>query len=346
MNSRQRSTHYIGEHSIVVSDGEVIAPGPGAVRLDVAYTGICGTDLHILHGAMDHRVRQPAIIGHEMSGRIAAVGDGVEGWTIGDPVTVMPLVWCGTCPACLRGHPHICHQLIFVGIDAPGSLQSSWTVPAELLVRLPGGLPLDHAALVEPTAVAVHDVRRAALAAGEKVVIVGAGPVGLLIGLVSRSVGAEVVMLEVSPERRAIAATTGLTVLDPAHTDPVAFVNEWTQNAGADVTFEVSGSAAGVDAATKVLAVRGRLVMVAIHPAAREVDVFRVFWRELTILGARVYERRDFDTAVELLHDGEIPAAVLISQIVPIDLVADAFDALSQGSAVKVLIDCQADSAR
>jgi 2-desacetyl-2-hydroxyethyl bacteriochlorophyllide A dehydrogenase len=229
-----------------------------------------------------------------------------------------------------------------MGIDSPGSLQSSWTVPADVLVRLPDELGLKQAALVEPTAVAVHDVRRAAIAAGDKVVVVGAGPIGLLIGAVCRTLGADVLMLEVSAERRATATKVGLHVLDPAQTDPVAFVNEWTGDAGADAAFEVSGSATGVEAASHVLAVRGRLVMVAIHPTPREVDLFRVFWRELVIVGARVYQRSDFETAIQLLHDGAIPTEALISRVVPIDDVADAFEALTRGSVVKVLVDCRA----
>jgi 2-desacetyl-2-hydroxyethyl bacteriochlorophyllide A dehydrogenase len=341
--SAPRSAKYVGDQSLLVGDGEVVTPRAGEVRLDVAYTGICGTDLHILHGAMDHRVRRPAVIGHEMSGRIAELGPGVHEWAIGDRITVMPLEWCGNCPACQRGHSHICQRLTFVGIDAPGSMQSSWTVPAGLLVRLPDGLALEHATLAEPTAVAVHDVRRATLVAGEKVVVVGAGPVGMLVGLVSRTVGADVVLLEVSAERRKVAAQIGLTVLDPAQIDPGAYVDEWTDNAGADVAFEVSGSAAGVDVATQVLGVRGRLVMVGIHSAPREIDLFRLFWRELTILGARVYQRPDFEQAMQLLRDGEIPADALISRVVPLDHVAEAFEALTQGSVVKVLVDCRAD---
>ena len=327
---------------MVVGDVEIVAPGAGEVRLDVAYTGICGTDLHILDGEMDQRVRPPAVVGHEMSGRIAEIGPGITGWAVGDPVTVMPLRWCGKCPACMRGHNHICQQLNFMGIDSPGSLQSSWTVPTDVLLRLPDGLALEQAALVEPTAVAVHDVRRAAIAAGEKVVVVGAGPIGLLIGAVSRTLGAEVLMLEVSAERRATATEVGLRVLDPARTDAVAFVNDWTGNAGADVAFEVSGSAAGVEAATHVLAVRGRLVIVAIHSTPREVDLFRLFWRELVIVGARVYQRPDFETAIQLLNDGEIPTETMISRVVSLDDVADAFAALARGSVVKVLVDCRA----
>src|SRR3954451_10059500 len=163
-----RSALYEGNQTFTVVERPVVAPGPGQVRIAVAYTGICGTDLHIRHGAMDHRVHMPDVIGHEMSGRVAEVGAGVDGWAVGDPVTVMPLRWCGKCPACLAGNSHICHQLNFVGIDSPGSMQSSLTVPADLLVRLPETLTLRHAALVEPTAVAVHDVYRAGLRRGER----------------------------------------------------------------------------------------------------------------------------------------------------------------------------------
>ena len=336
-----RSARYAGNRTMIVADEPLQPPGPGQVRIDVAYTGICGTDLHILHGAMDHRVGKHAVIGHEMSGRIAEIGPGVAGWSLDDPVTVMPLDWCGECPACQRGHQHICQRLNFVGIDSAGSMQGSWTVPAALVVRLPQDLPLPRAALVEPTAVAVHDVRRGDLRPGERAIVVGGGPVGLLVALVSQSVGADVIVVEVNPVRRAVAAELGLTVLDPDHDDLPGHVDRWTGGAGADVAFEVSGSAAGVNAATALLAVRGRLVMVAIHSAPREVDLFRFFWRELTLLGARVYQRPDFDRAVELIHTGVIPADRLISRILPIDDVADAFDILADGSAVKVLLDCR-----
>src|SRR5215218_5955580 len=110
-----RSAQYVGNSTLTVVDREWEPTAPEQVRIDVAYTGICGTDLHILHGAMDHRVTRPAVIGHEMSGRIAAVGTGVTDWAVGDPVTVMPLAWCGSCPACRAGHHHICHHLNFVG---------------------------------------------------------------------------------------------------------------------------------------------------------------------------------------------------------------------------------------
>jgi 2-desacetyl-2-hydroxyethyl bacteriochlorophyllide A dehydrogenase len=337
---KTRRATYVGNRTFTVSDGPTVAPDAGQVRIDVAYTGICGTDLHIQHGNMDHRVTMPAVIGHEMSGRIAQIGPDVSGWTVGDPVTVMPLRWCGECPACQRGFQHICQRLDFLGIDSPGSMQTSWTVPSDLLVRLPSDLPLTVAALVEPTAVAVHDVRRGEVRAAEQVLVVGGGPVGLLVAMTAQATGADVLVVEPDPRRRALADSIGLTALDPAD-DVTAAVEAWTAGAGVDVAFEVSGSAGGVTTATHALRARGRLVMVAIHPNPREVDLFRVFWRELTILGARVYERRDFEAAVQMLATSEIPAAALISDVVGIDSVADAFTALASGGAMKVLVDCQ-----
>jgi (R,R)-butanediol dehydrogenase / meso-butanediol dehydrogenase / diacetyl reductase len=335
-----RSAQYLGDRTFAVADTEPDPPGPGMVRIDVAYTGICGTDLHIAHGAMDHRVSVPAVIGHEMSGRIGEVGAGVEGWAVGDPVTVMPLAWCGQCPACLAGHSHVCHRLVFIGIDSTGAMQNSWTVPAGVLVRLPADLPLDEAALIEPTAVAVHDVRRSRLAVGEYAVVIGAGPVGLLIAKVAQAAGADVLVLELDPHRRAVAATLGLSTVDPAGTDVAQLVRDRTGGAGAAVAFEVSGSASGVRAASDVLAVRGRLVVVAIHPKGCEVDLHRVFWRELELIGVRVYERADFEEAVRLVAGKVVPAGRLISRVVPLEQVAEAFSALESGGMVKVLIDC------
>ncbi|SDK58552.1 zinc-binding dehydrogenase [Arthrobacter sp. ok362] len=333
---------YIGNSTINIVESSQRPPAPGEVQIDVAFTGICGTDLHILHGNMDSRVTFPAIIGHEMSGRISALGEGVSGWNLGDPVTVMPLDWCGDCPACKAGHQHICQNLNFIGIDSAGSLQKQWNVPETVLVRLPDSLRLDHAALVEPVAVSVHDVRRAEIQPGEKAVVIGGGPIGVLIATSARHAGAEVVVLELDGDRRARIQELGFEVLDPQAQDQVEWVNTWTGGAGADVVFEVSGAAAAVLGATALAKVRGRLVIVAIHPQPRPVDLQRVFWRELTLVGARVYERRDFETAVELLAAGVIPADQLITGTVPLERTADAFSRLAAGDAMKILVDCQA----
>jgi len=228
-----------------------------------------------------------------------------------------------------------------MGIDSPGAMQQRWTVPASTLVRLPATLQLHRAALVEPTAVAVHDVGRAAVRAGERVVVIGGGPIGVLIALVARSRGAEVRLAEPSGHRRAVAGQLGLSTWNPATDDVAGLAEEWTGGAGADVSFEVSGAAGGVEAAVDVLGVRGRLCLVAIHPQPRPVNLHRFFWRELTLVGARLYDRADFERAVDLVADGTVPADLLISRVVPLAEAASAFDALETGKDVmKVLIDC------
>ncbi len=333
------TARYAGDRKISIERAEPLPPAADEVQIRVAYTGLCGTDLHILHGNMDARVTTPLTFGHEMSGTIESVGSGVNGWSAGDAVTVMPLDWDGTCPACLAGNSHICQNLNFIGIDSPGSLQQLWNVRSDVLVALPSGLRLDHAALVEPVAVAVHDVRRARLEPGQKAVVIGGGPIGVLIASVAREFGGDVVVIELDAKRRAQIDALGFTTIDPVATDQVAWVEEWTAGAGADVVFEVSGAAQAVLGATSLAKVRGTLVVVAIHPVPREIDLQRLFWRELSILGARVYQRTDFETAVELLDRGIIPADLLISEIVPMSETARAFDDLENGRAMKILVD-------
>jgi 2-desacetyl-2-hydroxyethyl bacteriochlorophyllide A dehydrogenase len=335
-----RAARYTGPKTIEAADVAVCAPREGEVQLAVAYTGICGTDLHIYHGDMDGRVSRPAVIGHECSATIAAIGAGVEGWSVGDSVCVLPVRSCGVCAACLAGFGHVCPRLVFLGIDAAGAMQNRWNVPATLLVRVPSDVGLRHAALVEPTAVAVHDVRRAAVAAGHNVVVVGGGPVGMLIAVVARAAGADISLVEVDGDRRALAARLGFRVIDPATTEVASAIDELTSSRGADVAFEVSGSAGGVATAVDVLGVRGKLVMVAIHTQQREMNLHRFFWRELEMVGARLYERRDFEEAVRLIASGVVPADQLISAVVPLDEAGEAFASLDRGGVMKVLVDC------
>jgi (R,R)-butanediol dehydrogenase/meso-butanediol dehydrogenase/diacetyl reductase len=334
-----KATAYEGAGRLRTMTVEAEAPAPGELQVAVAYCGLCGTDLHIAHGNMEARVRTPLIFGHEASGTVAAVGPGVQGWAVGDPLTVMPLIWDGTCAACLAGHQHICQNLTFVGIDSPGALQQRWNVPASIAVRLPTGLDLRTAALVEPVAVAVHDVRRSGLQVGDRAVVLGGGPIGVLIACVARHAGADVLIAEIDEARRDRIARLGFAVSDPAATDLPAEVEGWTGGAGADVVFEVSGAAAAIRSATALAKVRGTIVVVAIHAAAREIDLQRVFWRELRLLGARVYQRSDFERAITLLHQEVIPAAALISEVVPLERTGEAIADLSAGRAMKILVD-------
>src|SRR5690606_22373622 len=285
------ASHYVKPRTFSTEHVEVPPPAAGEVQIAVAYTGICGTDLHIFHGDMDHRVSAPAPIGHEMSGTIAAIGPEVTEFTIGDPVTVFPLDHCGNCAACQDGNQHICYHLNFIGIDSPGSMQQRWNVAAAQVIPLPAGVDLQHAALVEPVAVAVHDVRRGGVQPGDHVVVIGGGPIGILIAAVATHAGAHVTLSEIDPSRRAAAEDLGITTIDPiAVGDLGAWAHDWTDGRGADVVFEVSGAARPVLDAPSLLRARGTLVIVAIHTEPKPIDLHRFFWRELTLVGARVYE--------------------------------------------------------
>lgn len=334
-----RKVEYIGNRSLQVEDYVALNPLDNEVQIRVSFTGLCGTDLHIVHGSMDARVEMPLTFGHEMSGVVEKIGVDVQDIQVGDHVSVMPLVWDGECPACRAGNQHICHNLNFIGIDSPGSLQTLWNVPASTVIKLPMSLDLRDAALLEPVAVAVHDFRRSELKAGMKAVIVGGGPIGLLIASVARYSGVEVVVIELDPLRRSQITELGFAVIDPVNEDANTFVSNWTGGAGADVVFEVSGSAAALNLVTSLAKSRGTIVVVAIHPEPRLFDFQRVFWRELRILGARVYDRTDFELAISLIESGHIPCEYMISKVVKLDDVADAMDDLKNGRAMKILVE-------
>lgn len=335
---------YRGDKTFSLEQKNVQPPGPGEVQIKVAYCGICGTDLHIFLGHMDKRVGFERTIGHEMSGTISATGEGVTGLSTGQRIVVRPLDHCGDCPACNAGHEHICYNLKFIGIDSEGAFQEYWNVPAHTIHVLPEGLDLSHAALIEPLAVACHDVERAKLVKDEDVLVIGGGPIGLLVALVARQAGGNVVISEISETRLAYAAKLGFKTINPKTEDPVEKVNTLTGNKGADVVFEVSGSQPGVDLMTAAAATRGRIVMVAIHASKPTIDLFQFFWRELELFGARVYRPEDYDTAMRLLNEGVVDCASFITDIKPLGEIQTAFTALTQNpSAIKSMIQIARD---
>lgn len=333
------AARYRGDRTFTVDRTQAAPPGPGEVRVRIAYCGICGTDMHVFHGNMDARVGFERVIGHEMSGVVEALGDGVAGFAPGQKVVVRPLDHCGDCPACAAGHEHICHNLKFLGLDTDGAMQELWTVPAHTLHLLPDDLRLDHAALIEPVAVACHDVRLSRLVPGEDAVVIGGGPIGILVAMVARDAGADVLISEVNPHRLAIAERLGFDTINPAEADLPALVDARTGGKGADVVFEVSGSQAGVDAMTRVAATRARIVMVAIHAQKPSIDLFQFFWRELELIGVRVYAPEDYEKAIAVIASGGVDADTVITDVSPLGDIQAAFEALDASpTAMKSLI--------
>ena len=335
-----QAAYYEGNRTIRHGRGELVAPKAGEVQLKISHCGICGTDLHIFHGAMDARVAMPLVMGHEMSGTVHEVGEGVPDYELGDKVVVMPLAPCGACPACAAGHSHICHNLNFLGIDTPGAFQSYWTVPAYTLHRMPEQLSLAHGALIEPLAVACHDVRLADVKRGDQVVVIGGGPIGMLVALVAQQAGADVIVSEINPYRVDLANRLGLRAIDPSATDLLDLVMQRTDGAGADIVFEVSGSQAGASLMTDLLRTRGLAVIVAIFAQQPKIDLFRFFWRELRLKGVRVYESEDFKAAIDVAASGALPLDELITDIRPLSALKSGFEDMDQGGRVmKILLE-------
>ncbi|MEE2753341.1 MAG: alcohol dehydrogenase catalytic domain-containing protein [Candidatus Latescibacterota bacterium] len=311
------------------------------VLIKVSRAGICGTDLHIFLGHMDQRVAKPLVMGHEMSGALVEA-PAATGYRVGDRVVVEPTVFCGKCAACRRGHTHICQNLNFLGIDSAGAFQEYWNAPIDRLHRIPPELSDNAAAMIEPLAVAVHDVRRAQVELEDQAVVIGGGPIGLLVAHAARLDGAEVIISEVNPYRLKMAESCGFRTVDPTQTDLTESVMDWTNGDGCDIVFEVSGSASGAKVMTELLRVRGRVCLVGVHPSPPEVDLHKFFWRELELIGCRVYQSVDFERAIRVAASRQIDLESLVSKVVPYEEASWGFKQMRDGGdIVKVLIDCQ-----
>lgn len=335
-----KAAYYKSQGVVEIGEGQAVAPKAGEVRLDVAYCGVCGTDVHIFHGVMDARVKPPQIIGHEASATVAEVGEGVENVKVGDKVAVRPMHFYEDHPFD-KGFEHVGKNMKFIGIDEVGAFQNSWTVPSYTCHKLPDTLSLKHGALVEPLAVACHDVKIGTVKEGENTLVIGGGPIGLLIAFVLRSKKANVIISEVNENRLKMMSDLGFQTINPIKENLLDRISEITNEKMIDCAFEVSGSAPGVQAMTDVLNVRGRVVMVAIHGEKKEVDLFKFFWSEIELRGARLYEAEDYDEAIALAGTGEIPLDVLITQVADLDNIQSVFETIDNNpEGMKYLVNC------
>ena len=333
-----RASFYRGDRVFQTGSAPMPVPGQGEALLHVRRVGICGTDLHIYQGHLDHRVPKGGIIGHETFAEVVSAPMGA-GFREGDRVVVEPLIFCGTCRACRMGASYLCYHLKVMGVDAPGGMQEYWAVPTARLLKIPDSLSDDHAALIEPLAIATHDVARAQIKNGDTVVIFGGGPIGCLIALVCRHRGAGVKVVEVNPYRLQMLEGLGLETIGPDR-DVVRDINEWTGGDGADVAFEVSGHPAAVRLVTDVVRVWGTVNVIAIYAEPVPVHLYSVFARELTILGSRLYTRTAWEEAIRLASTGAVPVGPLVSRRIPLEGLQEAMaEVLAGGPIMKVLVD-------
>src|SRR5690242_10933721 len=232
-----RASFYEGSRTF--RTGPISRPSRTADQalLRVRRAGICGTDLHIFQGHLDHRIPKGGIIGHETFAEVVEAPAG-SGFEPGNRVVVEPIYSCGECRACKMGGYYLCYRLKIYGVELPGGMQDYWTVPAARMLHVPDTLGDDQAAMIEPLAVATHDVRRAEVNAGDAVLVLGGGPIGALIAMVCRHRGARVLVSELNPFRIEILRKLGIDAAEPDQ-DLKARVDAWTDGDGADVVFEV-----------------------------------------------------------------------------------------------------------
>ena len=329
---------YVGDGQIVVEHRPVPVPGPDQVLVEVAQCGICGSDLHLV---LEGYARPGTVLGHEWAGTVAAVGTAVSGWEPGTPVVSNPTAGCGTCRPCRRGRPSVCLER-----EAPdylsfgGAFSRYLVVRADQLLRLPENLTTRTAALTEPTAIAVHIVNLSQVAPGDRVLVTGAGPVGLLVVavLVARGV-TDITVSEPSATRRARAAAVGAGTVMAPDQFPVPRLGRPVDRPFA-VAFECSGHASAAESALDQLDVAGTLVFVGTGRDMPRVNHNRMIVLELTVLGAYNYDDEGFGPALELLASGLLPVDLLIEpDDVPLHAIGDTMKRLALGEfAGKVLV--------
>ena len=265
-----------------------IAPGWALIRVEL--TGLCGTDLAIVAGH-HQRAQPPLVLGHEMVGTVETVnGDGPPR---GVRVAVNPLLPCTQCWPCRHNLAHTCRQLQLVGIDRDGSLADFVTAPISALVPMSHATPIQAAVLVEPLAVAIHAVRQASFESETAVMIFGAGPIGILTGLVAQAAGAgPILVAEPNPERRAVAQQAGLHSIEESGPDLVDAVLNLTNNTGADVTFDTAGHPAVPPLLSAVTREHGTIVVAGLHHQPAAIDLHAITFSEQQLIGSRVYTQQ------------------------------------------------------
>jgi (R,R)-butanediol dehydrogenase / meso-butanediol dehydrogenase / diacetyl reductase len=333
-----RASYYHGNGTFRTGSAPMPAPRAAEALLRVRRVGICGTDLHIYQGHLDHRVPKDGIIGHEVFAEVMTAPAG-SGLSAGDRVVVEPVLFCGTCRVCRMGATYLCPALKVLGVDAPGGMQDYWTVPADRVLKVPDAISDADAPLIEPLAVAVHDVARAEVKAGDTVVVFGGGPIGCLIALVCRHRGARVKVVEINPHRVEMLNRLDLETIGPGE-DVVRLVNDWTLGEGADVAFEVTGDAAAARLVTDVVRVWGTVSVIAIHTSLVPMNLYAIFARELKMHGSRLYTRAAWEEAIRLASAGSVVVGPLVSRVIPLeDLQQGLAEALGRGPVMKVVVD-------
>ncbi len=348
-----RAARFHGPKDIRIEEIPAPALRPGAVALDVAWCGICGTDLHeYLEGPifippeghphpLTHE-EEPITMGHELSATITALGEGVSDLQVGENVVVEPYFVCGECAPCKAGNYNLCTSMGFIGLAGGGGGLSEQMVVDRRWVHPIGDIPLDLAALIEPLAVGHHAFVRSGAKSGDVALVGGAGPIGLLLAAVLKAEGLTVIISEVAQARKEKARTTKVAdhVIDPLEEDLLIRVNELTDGRGADVCFECTSVNLVLDQLIDAVRPAGVIVNVSIWGAPATIDMQKIVLKEIDLRGTIAYVR-DHPAVIKLVQEGKIDLEPFITDRIDLDdLVAGGLQNLidHKDTEVKILV--------
>jgi (R,R)-butanediol dehydrogenase/meso-butanediol dehydrogenase/diacetyl reductase len=330
------AARYLGQNRIEPRQVEKPVASKKEALILVEACGFCGSDLGIVAG-VHPRAKEPLTLGHEFCGTIAEIESSETDFKTGDRVTAFPLISCGTCFACTHGLSHVCRTLHLYGFDADGAMAEYVRLPIDSLLKLPASMSPLVGAVIEPLAVAVHGVSLSPIENAKTVVVLGAGPIGLLTALVAREKGAgNVLICDILPFRLDLARKLGLeAVLAGSELDALVF--SITAGNGADVVFECAGSPATAGVMTSIVRSRGTIVNLGVFKKPVPVDMQAINFKEIDLRGSRVYSKDDFRTAIALAE--KLPVQDIVTHSFSLMEVGAAFDCFKRGNDVcKVLI--------
>lgn len=318
------------------------APGPGEALLRVASCGVCGSDIHAFDSDAGFEWIQPPItLGHEFSGTVESVGPDATQASPGDRVVAVAIQGCGHCEVCESGSTQLCPHRVAIGLSRDGGMAGYAVVPERHLVPVPESLDLSLAALGEPLAVAVHAVNvRADIKPGQKVVVSGPGPIGILCGMLAGLAGAEVLLTGVGRDsefRLPAAERAGLRTANLSDDSLEEHLRREFGGDAPDLWIESSGSVRALDSALKSVRPGGTVVVVGLYADEMTFSPTLAVRRELSLLFSYSCNHADYRTALELLDSGDIDPAPLLSKY-PLEDAPEVFETVGEGRAVKAIL--------
>lgn len=339
-----KASRFLGNKTFAVADLPTPHAGPGELVLRNQVCGVCGTDVHIYHGEPGSAdVNPPVVLGHEYSGEVVEVGEGVTGFAVGDHVTVDPNIYCGHCAYCQNGKKQLCPSMEAIGVTRDGGFAQYSLIPASQAFKLEPTVPWEAAAMAEPLACCLHGIDLAGIQVGDKVCVVGGGAIGLLMVQLAKLSGAsQIVLSEPNEKRRQVGLQLGANAaLDPTRPDAQeAFAQ--VLGGGANVVIECVGNVPAVKSAFQ-FAGKGATVLLFSVPkvdATFDLPLFDVYKKELTIKGSFVNP----DTharAVALINSGKVDFDPIITHRFTLDQLPEAIAMQMSDASIKVVVEAQ-----